>query len=494
MKDYNKTILVITDGIGHNISNSFNAFSVAKKPTYDYFFKNVPHSLIKTSGIAVGLPKGQMGNSEVGHMCIGSGRVLYQNLVRISMSLEDKSLEKNTQLLKLFTKVNIVNIIGLLSDGGVHSHIDHIIGLAKIARDNGKKVFLHVITDGRDVTPSSGINFINRLLQICDNNISIATICGRFYAMDRDNRWERVQSAYNVMVNATEKTSISPDLYMKSMYNNKITDEFITPIAFDDFNGIDENDGVIFANFRNDRMKEIVCAIGETNFTHFERKSTIKQIITMTRYDKNFNYPVLFETTKVENTLPQIISQAGINQFHTAETEKYAHVTFFFNGGVETPEINETRVLIPSLKVKTYDEAPQMSAKEVANAVINAIHEEYGFIVVNFANGDMVGHTGNMEATIKAVEAVDFELGRVYKYAKEKNYSYIQISDHGNCEAMKDLNSGEILTNHTIFDVYCFVDAPNVKKVNNGSLANVAATVLKLIGLEKPKDMENGLI
>ncbi|MDR0408017.1 MAG: 2,3-bisphosphoglycerate-independent phosphoglycerate mutase [Campylobacteraceae bacterium] len=489
---FNKTILIITDGIGYNEHNDFNAFNAAKKPTYDMLFQKVPHALLKTSGLAVGLPEGQMGNSEVGHMCIGSGRVLYQNLVKISMAIENRSLEKNSVLNEFLTKSKDVHIVALVSDGGVHSHINHVKALAKIASKVGKRVYLHAITDGRDVSPTSAAVFLKDLLGICGKNINLATIGGRFYAMDRDNRWERIRKAYDVIVKAKIKTDLSPLEYIQYMYEKGITDEFLEPVAFTEYDGIKSGDGVLFANFRNDRMRQIVRAMGDKEFGFFERERKDMNIITMCEYDKNFSYPILFPSQNPTQTLSEIISNAGISQFHTAETEKYAHVTFFFNGGKEALVRGETRVLIPSPKVQTYDLKPQMSAKEVADSVLKAMNEEYGFIVVNFANGDMVGHTGNYEATIQAVEAVDEQIGRIYKKAREKNYKFILTSDHGNCENMKDEQKLP-LTNHTTFDVFCFVDAIEAKKLKNGSLSNIAATVLKLMGIEKPDIMDEAL-
>jgi 2,3-bisphosphoglycerate-independent phosphoglycerate mutase len=489
---FNKTILIITDGIGYNQNSRFNAFDAAKKPTYDMLLEKVPHTLLATSGLAVGLPEGQMGNSEVGHMCIGSGRVLYQNLVKISMAIKDGSLRNNSVLVDFLANSKDIHIIALASDGGVHSHIEHIKALAVIAKNAGKKVFLHAITDGRDVSPTSAESFLKELLDICDKDISLASISGRFYAMDRDNRWDRVEKAYKTIVEAEVKTKLSPFEYIKFMYEKGITDEFIEPTAFGDFKGIENGDGLLFANFRNDRMRQIVKAVGEKDFDGFKRVKKDTRIITICEYDKTFTYPVLFPSVNPTQTLCEVISNAGVSQFHTAETEKYAHVTFFFNGGMETPVVGETRVLIPSPKVKTYDLKPEMSAKEVADAVLKAMEAEFGFIVVNFANGDMVGHTGNYEAAIKAVEAVDRELGRVYKKAKERGYKFILTSDHGNCEAMKD-GKDSPLTNHTTFDVFCFVDALEVKKLKYGSLSNIAATILKLMGLPKPKVMDEAL-
>ncbi len=488
-----KALLIITDGVGYNPSCENNAFCHAKKETYDYLLKNVPYSFIKTSGLSVGLPKGQMGNSEVGHMTIGSGRILYQNLVKITKALEDGSLEKSEVLQNLLKKSKNIHIIGLLSDGGVHSHIDHIIGLSKIASKAGKKVFVHAITDGRDVDPRSGVFYVEKFLKSIDENISLATISGRFYTMDRDKRWERVKRGYDAIVNATPKTKLDPVSYLKSSYEKDITDEFIEPVALDGYEGMEDGDGVIFANFRSDRMREITEAIGNENFKEFERKPIKVNVVTMTEYDKTFPYPVLFPTKLPKNTLAEVLSRKGLTQFHTAETEKYAHVTFFFNGGVEEPFRNETRVLIPSPKVRTYDLKPEMSAPEVGEAVRKALDEEYDFVVVNFANGDMVGHTGNFEAAVKAFETVDREIGKILKKAKEKDYSVVITSDHGNLEQMKDAE-GNILTNHTTFDVFCFVIDDRVKEVKNGGLNNIAPTVLKLMGIEKPAEMDEALI
>ena len=483
-----KTILIITDGIGSNKNGKFNAFEAAKKPNYDKFFKEIPNSLIKTSGNAVGLPEGQMGNSEVGHMCIGSGRVLYQNLVKISRSFNDGSIAENEALKALFKKCKKIHVIGLYSDGGVHSHLEHFDGMCELAGKSGCEVFAHAITDGRDVSPNSGLNFIKSL----EAKFKVATVCGRFYAMDRDKRWERVKEAYDSLVKGANLSSLSPSEYLQKSYDEGVTDEFVKPASFNGFSGMGEDDGVIFINFRNDRAREICQALGEEKFGEFERPFAIKNLITMTEYDANFKFEVLFKNEKIKNTLSEVIASAGLRQLHTAETEKYAHVTFFFNGGVEELASNETRVLIPSPKVKTYDEKPEMSAAEVCKAVLKGMDDEQDFIVVNFANGDMVGHTGNYEAAIKAVEAVDAALGEIYAKAKEKNYAMIITSDHGNCEEMRD-SSGELLTNHTTYDVFCFVMAEGVKELKNGGLNNIAPSVLKLMGLEIPAEMDEAL-
>lgn len=488
-----KTVLIITDGIGHNSSCNFNAFCNAKKPTYDYLFSNVPYSLIHTYGEYVGLPDNQMGNSEVGHMTIGSGRVLYQDLVKIHLAIKNDTLKDNVIVKNTIEKSNNIHLIGLASDGGVHSHIDHIIALAKIAQNKNKKVWLHLITDGRDVAPDCAKIYIEKVINICNENIKIATIGGRYYGMDRDNRWDRVELAYNAIANATPKTKDNILDFIDNSYKNEIFDEFLIPTALDGYDGIKDGDGVIFCNFRSDRARELSSVFAKNDFKEFEKKTLNVQIASMTQYDKNIPIPVIFEKDNPTNTLAQVISDAGLTQLHTAETEKYAHVTFFFNGGVEEPFLNETRVLIPSPNVATYDLQPQMSAPKVGEAVRTAMKNQTDFIVVNFANGDMVGHTGVYEAAIKAVEAVDYELGLILEDAKKENYNIILTSDHGNCEMMRDEN-GNTLTNHTVGDVYCFVIAPNITKVKEGSLNNIAPTVLKLMGLDIPKEMDEPLI
>jgi 2,3-bisphosphoglycerate-independent phosphoglycerate mutase len=486
-----KTVLIITDGIGHNTNKEYNAFANASTPTYDWMFENVPNSLIKTSGLSVGLPEGQMGNSEVGHMCIGSGRILYQDLVKINMAVKDNNLKNNKAISNLIDTSNNIHLIGLLSDGGVHSHIDHIINLAQNISKN-KKVFLHLITDGRDVAPKSAISFIEKIEKILNENIKIASIGGRFYTMDRDNRWERIKKGYDAIINAKNTTHLTVKEYINASYIDEVTDEFIVPTSFEEYNGICENDGIIFCNFRSDRMRQIVNATGNQDFKEFQRNDKNINIVTMTQYDKNFTFDIAYPKEAPKNTLAQVISDNNLTQLHTSETEKYAHVTFFLNGGIEEPFENETRILVPSPAVKTYDEQPQMSAKEISNIIQTAIKDDYSFIVANFANGDMVGHTGVYEAGIKAVESVDTELGKIIKLAKEKDYNVVITSDHGNCEKMKDEN-GNILTNHTVGDVYGFVISDKVKSIKDGGLDNIAPTVLKLMELEIPSQMSEAL-
>ncbi|STP12654.1 phosphoglycerate mutase [Helicobacter mustelae] len=487
-----KVVLIITDGIGHNPSPHYNAFAHAKKPTYDWLFAHVPHSLIHTYGSHVGLPEGQMGNSEVGHMSLGSGQILYQDLVKIHRVIEQNELEKNPILQDFLQKSKRIHLCGLLSDGGVHSHISHFLALIKIASKANKPIFLHIISDGRDVSPQSLQTFLSEILPLCQENISIATLSGRFYAMDRDGRWERIQQAYGAITKAANKSPLDVQSYVESEYQKGIFDEFLTPASFGDYGGMEEGDGFLFSNFRSDRAREIIQAL-EGNAPLKEFKKQKIHIATMTEYDKNFPHPILFPKDNVKNCLSEVIASHNLTQAHVAETEKYAHVTFFFNGGVEEPFTRETRALIASPKVKTYDLAPEMSAREVGRVVCKFMEQGSDFIVVNFANGDMVGHTGNFQAAIKAVEAVDRELGEIFSLAKKLDYAVILTSDHGNCEKMQDEN-GKILTNHTVGDVYCFIMAQGIKKVQRGSLCNIASSVLKIMDLPIPEEMQEPLI
>lgn len=487
-----KAILVITDGIGYSHKTTHNAFYHAKKPNYDYLFENVPYGMIDTFGLSVGLPEGQMGNSEVGHMCIGSGRILYQDLVRISNAIKNGELAQNPALLGVIKDSSVVHLCGLLSDGGVHSHISHFKALIEILSLQGKTIKLHLITDGRDVLPQSALGYLSEIEKLCGNNVSLASISGRFYTMDRDKRWDRVQQAYESIALGKNLSPLPPQEYIKAQYDEGIFDEFIIPASFGDYEGMEAGEAFIFVNFRSDRAREIVESLGNPHFGEFEREFIPLSIATMTEYDATFPYPILFPKQKVQNTLAEVIAANGLRQFHTAETEKYAHVTFFFNGGREEPYTNEVRCLVPSPDVKTYDLQPQMSANEVGDCVLGAMKESYDFIVVNFANGDMVGHTGNFEAAIKAVEAVDYELGRIIESARANDYALFITSDHGNCEEMKDDN-GNMLTNHTIGQVWCFGMIDGVDKINDGGLNNIAPSILKAMNLPIPQEMDKPL-
>jgi 2,3-bisphosphoglycerate-independent phosphoglycerate mutase len=366
--------------------------------------------------------------------------------------------------------------------------------LAKLSKARAKKVFLHLITDGRDVSPTSAKRYVREIEAICDEDITIATIGGRFYTMDRDNRWERVEMGYKAIATAMRFTSLSVQKYIDDSYRLKEYDEFIKPVAFEGYNGMRDGDSVVMANFRSDRVREITTALGDREFDGFDRDYISLNIVTMTEYDASFPYPVMFRKEVPKNTLAQVVSEAKLTQLHTAETEKYAHVTFFFNGGVEEPMIGESRVLIPSPDVKTYDMKPEMSAPKVGEAVRIGMDEEYDLIIVNFANGDMVGHTGDYNAARLAVSAVDREIGEIIKRAELRDYAIVVTSDHGNCEEMKDSN-GDVLTNHTVGEVWCYVMAKDVTKVREGGgLNNIAPTVLSIMGIPIPKEMDNPLI
>ncbi|ANV97868.1 phosphoglycerate mutase (2,3-diphosphoglycerate-independent) [Helicobacter enhydrae] len=487
-----KVILVITDGIGHSTQDKYNAFKSAATPAYDWLFANAPHSLIRTYGESIGLPNNQMGNSEVGHMTLGSGQVILQDLLKINQAIHSKTLFANEHFQTLKTRENI-HLVGLVSDGGVHSDIAHLVGILKELKQSDNRVWIHIIADGRDVAPQSLQTFLDTLQPHLSANIQIATLSGRYYAMDRDRRWERIQSAYDCIISANPKTTQTPSQYLAQSYQDNISDEFIIPTAFGSFDGVENGDAFLFFNFRSDRMRELTFAIGSKDFNHFQRPP-LKDLflLCMTPYDENFPLPTLINKENLTHTLASIISQAQLTQAHIAETEKYAHVTFFFNGGREKVFDGESRFLIPSPKVATYDLKPEMSAEEVGEQTLKCMQDGFDFIVVNFANGDMVGHTGVFEAGIKAVEAVDTELLKILQACQQHHYALILTSDHGNCEEMRD-QDGNILTNHTIGDVWCFALCDQIQSLDNGTLANIAPTILKIMGLPIPTQMQKPL-
>ncbi len=488
-----KVVLVIVDGLGYTKKKKYNAFLNAKTPVYDDLFKKYPNSLLKTSGKSAGLPDGQMGNSEVGHQTIGSGRVLYQDIIKINNAIAQNTLKNNQNLNKFIENSDAIHLIGLLSDGGVHSHIDHFLYLIKICAQK-KKVYLHIFSDGRDVSPKSIKKYLNILKKELKSykNVEIATLSGRYWAMDRDKNWNRTQKTYSAITEAKPKTTTDIQKYINDSYEQDIFDEFIEPMSFGNYEGIKEDDGIIFINFRNDRMRAITKALTQQNFKEFKRKLIIKHTLTMTQYDEKFKCSIIFPKETPQNTLGEIVAKNKLTQARVAETEKYAHVTFFFNGGIETPFVGESRCLIKSPDVKSYDQKPQMSAQKVCEETQNFMEKEIDFIVVNFANCDMVGHTANYEATIKAVECIDSQIGKLLKKAKEKNYSIILSSDHGNCEEVLDA-SGNPITKHTTNDVYCFLIDDTVNKISNGGLDNIAPTILKLLNLDIPQEMSKPL-
>ncbi len=494
-----KALLMILDGWG--IGNHGKADVIFNTPTpyWDYLVKTYPNSQLQASGENVGLPDGQMGNSEVGHLNIGAGRVVYQDLVKINLACRDNSIMQNPGVVAAFTyaKENGKNIhfMGLTSDGGVHSSLDHLFKLCDIAKEYGiENAFVHCFMDGRDTDPKSGKGFIEQLDAYCQASAGkIASIIGRYYAMDRDKRWERVKEAYDLLVNGTGKKATCMVEAVQASYDEGVTDEFIKPIVNANFDGrIKEGDVVIFFNYRNDRAKELTVVLTQQDMPEAGMKVVPGlQYYCMTPYDASFkNVHVLFDKDNVENTLGEYLSKQSKSQLHIAETEKYAHVTFFFNGGRETPYEGEERILVASPKVATYDLKPEMSAYEVKDKLVAAINEnKFDFIVVNYANGDMVGHTGVYEAIEKAVTAVDTCVKETIEAAKAQGYEAIIIADHGNADNAVN-EDGSPNTAHSLNPVPCVYVSENTNAVvENGRLADVAPTILKLMGLEAPKEM-----
>ena len=498
-----KALLMILDGWGIGDQGKDDVIFNTPTPYWDYLVKTYPHSQLQASGENVGLPDGQMGNSEVGHLNIGAGRVVYQDLVKINLACRDNSIMKNPEIVSAFTyaKENGKNIhfMGLTSDGGVHSSLDHLFKLCDISKEYGiENTYVHCFMDGRDTDPKSGKGFIEQLEAHCAKSAGkIASIIGRYYAMDRDKRWERVKEAYDLLVNGVGKKASDMVQAMQESYDEGITDEFIKPIANANVDGtIKEGDVVIFFNYRNDRAKELTVVLTQQDMPE-AGMHTIPglQYYFMTPYDASFKgVHILFDKENVMNTLGEYLAAKGLKQLHIAETEKYAHVTFFFNGGRETPYENEDRILVPSPKVATYDLKPEMSAYEVKDKLVAAINEnKYDFIVVNYANGDMVGHTGIYEAIEKAVVAVDACVKETVEAAKAQGYEAIIIADHGNADHALN-EDGTPNTAHSLNPVPCvYVTENKNAKVENGRLADVAPTILKIMGLEVPAEM-NGKV
>ena len=493
----NLTMLMILDGFGISDCEDGNAIKLAKTPNLDYLFNNYPNSKIDASGEAVGLPEGQMGNSEVGHTNIGAGRIVYQELTRISNAILDRTILDNVELNKAIENANKNNsnlhIMGLLSDGGVHSHIDHLFGLLDFCKyKKFDRVFIHIFTDGRDTSPTSGVNYASKLEEkINELGIGkIVSVSGRFYAMDRDNRWNRIKEAYDAIVNAKGKNYNSIKEAIEDSYKNGVTDEFIKPVIIDGGKEINTNDSVICFNFRPDRAREITRAITQKDFNSFDRKDIDVYFVSMTPYDDTFkNINVAFKKEELKNTFGEYISNLGYSQLRIAETEKYAHVTFFFNGGNEVPYKNEDRILVPSPKVETYDMMPEMSANELRDRVLEAIDsDKYDNIILNFANTDMVGHTGNIDAAIKAVETVDAAIGMIYKKVLEHNGVLLITADHGNAEKMIDLVDNSPFTAHTTNLVPLIITKKGIN-LSDGRLCDLAPTMLDLMNLDKPKEM-----
>lgn len=498
-------VLVILDGWGLKDQNKGNAIARARTPNMDHFCSAYPHTTLKTSGEDVGLPHGQMGNSEVGHLNIGAGRIVYQELTRITRAIRDGSFFTNTELVAAVKHVQktrrALNLIGLLSDGGVHSHINHLFALLELAkRHNLERVYIHCFLDGRDVPPDNAGEYIQQLEDKCrELGVGrIATVMGRYYAMDRDRRWERTEKAYLAMVLGEGLKATSARQALEDAYRRGETDEFVQPTAIVDRDGhpvatVKDGDAVVFYNFRPDRARQITRAFVDGDFTGFVRPVNRPGVhfTCMTLYDKTIDAPVAFKPQHLNNTLGEVLSRLGIRQLRLAETEKYAHVTFFFNGGVEAPNPGEDRILIPSPKVATYDQKPEMSAIEVTDTFLEQLAtDKYQIIIMNYANADMVGHTGDMAAAVKAVETVDQCLGRVVEAVLDKQGTVIITADHGNAEEMLD-PQGHPHTAHTTDPAPFILINRDLKqvKIHPGILADIAPTMLALMGIPKPPEM-----
>ena len=491
-------LLMILDGFG-NAPAEGNAIAAAKKPNLDRLFSSNPLTQIGASGMDVGLPDGQMGNSEVGHTNIGAGRIVFQELTRITKSAQDGDMEKNEALLQAMSAAKengkALHFMGLLSDGGVHSHNSHLYALLEMAKHLGlEKVFVHCFLDGRDVPPSSGKEYVeqlqNKLQEIGIGKV--ATVMGRYYAMDRDNRWERVEKAYAAMVYGEGEKAACPVCAVQNSYEKEVTDEFVLPTVCDGAEPISAGDSVIFYNFRPDRAREITRTLVDPDFTGFERKKGFFPVhfVCMTQYDATMpNVDVAYKPQSLKNTFGEYISDKGLTQLRIAETEKYAHVTFFFNGGVEKQYPGEDRILVKSPAVATYDLQPEMSAYEVTDKMVEAVRSgKYDTLILNYANCDMVGHTGVFEAAVKAVEAVDTCVGRVAEAVKEMDGCILLTADHGNADKMVD-DDGTPFTAHTTNPVpFCVINHPCELR-EGGRLADIAPTMLKVLGLPQPEEM-----
>lgn len=494
-----KALLVILDGFGLAEDPAVSAIDKADKPFIDSLFESCPHSRLSASGENVGLPDGQFGNSEVGHLNLGAGRIVWQELSRINKAIRDGSFFENETLLAAIEKAkqkNKIHLMGLFSDGGVHSHNEHLFALLRLCKKHGiDNVYVHAFTDGRDTSPNGGIEYAKEFQkQAAEIGVGeIASIVGRYYAMDRDNRWERIKLAYDLLVKGKGEKFDTPGEAFESSYANDVTDEFIKPILINDdaSSRINKDDAVIFYNIRGDRAREISRALNEKEFAEFDVEELNLHYTTFTSYDQTFEFArVAFPPQVLNNTMGEWISKKGLKQFRIAETEKYPHVTYFFNGGVETPNDGEDRTVIPSPKVATYDLQPEMSAEEVADTLCEKLSsEEYQFVVLNFANPDMVGHTGDMDAAIKAVEAVDAQLKKVIDTASEHGYRSLIIADHGNADQMIKADGSPHTAHTTALVPAVIVNYPEQIQMHDGILADVSPTILKLMGMEQPEEM-----
>jgi 2,3-bisphosphoglycerate-independent phosphoglycerate mutase len=507
-------LLVVLDGWGIRAEREANAIAIAGTPSMDLLAREFPSTALETSGLSVGLPEGQMGNSEVGHTNLGAGRIVYQDLVRINRAIEDGSFYRNDALLLACRRAKAsggaLHLMGLLSDGGVHSHEEHLRALLELARREGvARAFVHAFMDGRDTPPKSGLEYMRKLeKRLSDTGYgAVATVCGRYYAMDRDRRWDRVSLAWNALVHGEGKHAPSGALAMEWSYAAGETDEFVKPTVITGADGkpagrVRDGDGVLFFNFRADRAREITRAFTDEGFAEFDRRGAprLAAYVCMTEYDRTFPLPVAYPPQDLTEIFPELVARAGLRQLRCAETEKYAHVTFFFNGGRETVFPNEDRILVPSPRdVKTYDQKPEMSAREVTDKLVAAIATgAYGFVLVNFANADMVGHTGILAAAVEAVKVVDECVGRLWAAARAQGMAMLVTADHGNCEMMTDPVTGEPHTAHTLNPVPFILADPDFRGARlraKGVLADVSPTLLQVMGLPQPKEMKGlGLV
>ncbi len=494
-------ILCILDGFGLREEIKGNAVKLAKKPNFEFLWNHYPHSTLNASGKEVGLPEGQMGNSEVGHMNIGAGRLVYQPQELINVSIENKEIFQNQEILKVMNHAkqnhSKLHIMGLISDGGVHSHINHLMAILEMCKQNQiEKLYLHLFADGRDVDPCSCYRYIEQVeKKLKEINVGkIATLGGRYYGMDRDNNYDRLQKAYDAMVNNIGPKHHSIEEFIKESYEQNITDEFLIPTIFEEEGKIEENDGIIVYNYRKDRLREILTALTNPSFQDMKvKKFQNLKVVTMLPVVESVIASHAFDDPKLTNILGEYVAKKGLKQLRIAETEKYAHVTFFFDGGKEVDYPNEKKILIPSPKVATYDLKPEMSIVEVTDTLLKELTEnEYDLVILNFANCDMVGHTGNLEAAIKAVEKVDESLGKIYHKVEELNGLLIVTADHGNCELMIDENN-HIITSHTTNKVP-FIICNNNYQVSDGKLGDIAPTILKILQLEIPKEMSGKIL
>jgi 2,3-bisphosphoglycerate-independent phosphoglycerate mutase len=495
-------VLCIFDGFGHRTDKDNNAVALARTPNLDRYYKTSLHALLDASEENVGLPHGQMGNSEVGHMNLGAGRVIFQDLPMIDNAIKAGELAHNpaieAYIAKLSQSKGTAHLMGLLSPGGVHSHQSHMVALAKILSDNNIPVAVHGFLDGRDVPPQSAKEFVATFEQAISGlkNVHLATLCGRYYAMDRDKRWDRVEKAYRLLTTGEGKPAKSTAMGIEQSYAEKVTDEFLLPLTLNGYAGMKDGDGVLMANFRADRAREILLALLDPKFSGFARAKTVTFAakLGMVEYSGELNafMATLFPPKNITETLGEIVSKKGLKQLRIAETEKYAHVTFFFNGGREDPYEGEERILVPSPKVATYDLQPEMSATEVTDKLVAAVETgKFDLVVVNYANGDMVGHTGLLPAAIKAVETLDTCLGRLEEAVKKIGGAILLTADHGNCETMHDETTHGPHTAHTLNLVpVILINAPSdVKKISDGKLSDVAPTLLQLMGVPQPATM-----